>query len=109
MEHGIYEGLELTDEQITEKRKKDWEEEMSRPKNKPLSECEEAFRRGYEHGFVNGRNTNNDNLSLREIGRWRRNYIVPDPKWPPGSCLERNENNPNFVNVGNYLKEKGVI
>ena len=56
--------------------------------------CEEAFRRGYSHGFLTGRDLKNG-LTEKDVLKWRYN---PDKRniGPPGKLF--------LKSVGNCLK-----
>src|SRR5271168_5495961 len=56
-----------------------------------LSPEEQAFRRGYHHGFICGRTQ--PDLTEREISTWR--YRGKNNTFPPGSMLEGSERNIN--------------
>lgn len=46
-----------------------WEDEKLLPKKKKLDPEEEAYRRGYSHGFHVG--LNNPNITMYEVLKWR--------------------------------------
>ena len=54
-----------------------------------LSKEEQAFRRGYCHGFFNARHPDNEKLTYKEIRDWRDSEEENNDKFPPGCFLNK--------------------